>query len=184
MVYETVQLLSGERYEPGLHHIDRTTLIGLGLLTLKGVFSLRRQTDLQAVSFTLVAAGSFVFCFEALYKWSFYRAPFDANHPMPPAEIREFIIQAGIAAAVITGFAVGLFSLRPWTFFWLSWFAVVWVFWQLVGFPQLTGDVFFPKLIPLDLPPAATYLLSRSAKALLLLVYLTFFPALRGEAKR
>jgi len=178
ILYETIQIASSSRYEPGLNNIDRTTLIGLGLLTMTGVFALRAQTDFQAVSFTLVSGVSFIFLYEAIYKWSFYRAPFDQNHPMPPPEVREFAIQAGIAATVLTGFAEGLFTLKKWTFFWLGVFVILWVIWQLAGFPQLTGEVFFPKLIPLDFTHDMTYVLSRGTKAVLFFAYLTFFPPL------
>jgi hypothetical protein len=130
-----------------------------------------------------VNAISFIFIYEALYKWSFYRAPFDQNHPMPPSEVREFVIQVGVAATVLTGFAVGLFSLKKWTFFWLGWFVVLWALWQLAGFPQLTGEIIFPRIIPLDFTRDMTYLLSRGTKAALFLAYLTIFPPLlRNQA--
>jgi hypothetical protein len=125
-----------------------------------------------------VNAISFIFIYEAIYKWSFYRAPFDPNHPMPPSEIREFAIQTAIAATVLTGFADGHFTLKKWTFFWLGLFMILWVFWLFVGFPQLTGEVIFPRIIPLDFTRDMTYLLSRGTKAALLLTYLTFFPRL------
>jgi hypothetical protein len=178
ILYEIIQITSGNRYEARLNNIDRTTLIGLGLLTLVGVFALKDQTDFQAVSFTLVSAVSFIFAYEAIYKWSFYRAPFDPNHPMPPPEVREFVIQAGIAATVLTGFAEGLFTLKKWTYFWLALFVVLWIIWQMAGFPQLAGETFFPKLIPVDFTQAMTYVLSRSTKAVLLFAYLTLFPPL------
>lgn len=181
IVYETMQIAGGNRYEAVLNDIDGTTLIGLGILTLIGVFALSDQTDFQAVSFTLVNALSFIFIYEAVFKWSFYRAPFDQNHPMSPPEVREFVIQVGIAATVLTGFAVGLFTLKKWTFFWLGLFAILWVLWQLVGFPQITGEVIFPKVIPIDFTHNMTYLLNRLTKAVLCLAYLTFFPPLRKK---
>src|SRR5262245_47665156 len=112
ILYEVIQIASGDLYQSALNNMDGTTLVELGILMLLGVFTLRYQTDLQAVSFTLVAGLSFIFIYEAIYKWSFFLAPF--RMAMPPAEFREFVIQCGIAAGILTGFAVGFFSLRKW----------------------------------------------------------------------
>src|SRR5436190_18721196 len=103
IIYEVIQIVSGHLYQGALNGMDGTTLVELGILTLLGVFTLRDQTDLHAVSFTLVAGLSFIFMYEAIYKWSFYLAPFRLH--MPPAEFREFVIQVGIAAAILSGFA-------------------------------------------------------------------------------
>jgi lipoprotein signal peptidase len=98
------------------------------------------------VSFTLVAGLSFIFIYEAIYKWSFYLAPFRMH--MPPAEFREFVIQSGIAATILTGFAVGFFKLKKWTFIWLGLFVILYVFWLLIGLPQITGESFFHRSSP------------------------------------
>lgn len=181
IVYEVIQIANGNLYEKALGGIDGTTLVELGILTLLGVYALRDQTDLQAMSFTLVAGLSFVFLYEAIYKWSFYRAPFDQNRPMPASELREFVIQAGIAATALTGFAEGVFTFKKWTYIWLGFFVILWIFWLLVGYPQLTGEVFFPKVIRIDLTHDMTYLLSRSTKAMIFFAYLTIFPPLRRK---
>jgi hypothetical protein len=181
IVYEAIQIASGNLYQAALNNMDGTTLIELGILTLLGVFTLRDQTDLQAVSFTLVCGLSFIFIYEAIYKWSFYRAPFDPHRPMAPAEFREFVIQIGIAATVLTGFAEQIFTLKKWTFFWLGLFVILWVFWQLVGFPQITGEAIFPKIIPIDFTYEMTYVLNRATKAVTFFAYLTFFPPLRRK---
>jgi len=113
ILHEVIQIASGELYQRSLHFVDGTTLIELGFLALLGLFTLRDQSDLQAVSSILVAGLSFIFIYEAIYKWSFYLTPF--RFPMPPAELREFIIQTGIAATILTGFANNFFSLKKWT---------------------------------------------------------------------
>jgi hypothetical protein len=82
IVYEVIQIASGHLYQEALNSMDGTTLVELGILTLLGIFTLRDQTDLHAVSF--------IFIYETIYKWSFYLAPF--VKPMPPAEIRELVI--------------------------------------------------------------------------------------------
>ena len=177
IIYELIQIASGALYQSALNNMDGTTLVELGILMLLGVFTLRDKTDLQAVSFTLVAGLSFIFIYEAIYKWSFYLAPFRMD--MPPAEFREFVIQCGIAASVLTGFAVGFFQLTKWTFIWLGLFVVLYVFWMLVGFPQVTGGSFSPQVIPVNFTHDITYVVNRSTKLLMFLAYLTLFPSLR-----
>lgn len=167
IVNEAIQIASGNLYQAVLNNMDRTTLVELGILTLVGVFTLRDYTDLQAVSFTLVCGLSFIFVYEAIYKWSFFWVPFDQDRSMPPAEIRGFVIQIGIAATVLTGFAEQIFALKEWTFFWLGLFVILWVFWQLVGIPQITGEVIFPKIIPIDFTYDMTYVLNRATKAVM-----------------
>ena len=177
IVYEVIQIASGNLYQEALNRMDGTTLVELGILALLGVFTLRHLTDLQAVSFTLVAGLSFIFIYEAIYKWSFYLAPF--RMAMPPPEFREFVIQSGIAATILTGFASGFFSLKKWTFIWLGVFIILYVFWILVGFPQITGGSFTPQVIPIDLSYDMNYLLNRATKLAMFLAYLTIFPPLR-----
>jgi hypothetical protein len=177
IIYAIVQIFSGNLYVDALNDMDATTLVALGILIMLGVFSLRDQTDLHAVSFTLVNGLSFIFIYEAIYKWSFYLAPF--IKPMPPAEIREFIIQAGIALTVLTGFAVRDFTLKKWTFIWLGIFVALWIFWLLVGFPQIWRESFFPQVILINFTPAMTYLLNRATKLAMFFAYLTLFPPLR-----
>jgi hypothetical protein len=177
IVYEVVQIATGHLYQETLEYMDGTTLVELGILTILGVYTLREQTDLQAVSFTLVAGLSFIFIYEAIYKWSFYLTPF--RLPMPPPEFREFVIQVGIAATILTGFANGFFTLKKWTFLWLGLFVVLWVFWLLVGFPQVTGEVMFPQVIHINFTHDMTYVLNRGTKAVMYLAYLTLLPPLK-----
>ena len=177
IVYEVTQIATGHLYQQALDKMDGTTLVELGVLMLLGVYALRDKTDLQAVSFTLVACLSFIFIYEAIYKWSFYLTPFWL--PMPPAELREFIIQVGIAATILTGFAIGYFTLKKWTFLWLGLFVVLWVFWLLVGYPQITGEVMFPQVIHINFTREMTYALNRATKAVMYLAYLTVLPPLK-----
>ncbi len=53
---------------------------------------------------------------------------------------------------------------------------LLWVFWLLVGFPQITGESYLPRLIPLALNHDLTYVLNRATKFVLWLAYLTLFP--------
>jgi hypothetical protein len=177
ILYEVIQISSGNLYQEQLNDIDGTTLIMLGIITLWGVSRLRNQTDLHAVSFTLVNALSFIFTYEAIYKWSFYLAPFVM--PMPPPELRAFAIQVGTALTVLTGFAVRDFTIKEWTLVWLGLFVILWVFWLLVGFPQITGESFFPQVIAINFTHDLTYLLNRATKLALFFAYLALFPTLR-----
>ena len=174
ILYEVIQISRGNLYQEQLNDIDGTTLIMLGILMLWGVFTLRHRTDLHAVSFTLVTMLSFVFLYEAIYKWSFYLAPFRMQ--MPPPELRAFAIQAGTALTVLTGFAVRDFTIKKWTLIWLGIFIILWIFWLLVGFPQITGGSFLPQVIQINFTHDMTYLLNRSTKLVLFFAYLTLFP--------
>jgi hypothetical protein len=179
IVYELMQIATGHVYQKALDKMDGTTLVELGILMLLGLLTLRDQTDLQAVSFTFVAGLSFIFIYEAIYKWSFYMVPFRAHIQMPPQEVREFIIQAGIAATILTGFANHYFRLKKWTFVWLGAFVVLYVFWMLVGFPQITNETFYPQVIHVNFTHEMTYAINRGTKFFMYMAYLTLFPPLR-----
>ena len=183
IIYAAIQIFTGNLYVDALDFMDGTTLIELGILTIFGVYTLRNQTDLHAVSFTLVSGLSFIFIYEAIYKWSFYLAPFPFGKPMPPVEVREFIIQSGIALTVLTGFAVRDFSLKKWTLIWLGIFVVLWIFWLLIGYPQITGEIIFSRVMPLDLSRNMNYVLNRGTKFAMYLAYLTLFPSLRKRER-
>jgi hypothetical protein len=178
IVYEVIQISSGNLYQEQLNDIDGTTLIMLGILMLRGVFTLRDRTDLHFVSFALVNLLSLVFAYEAIYKWSFYLVPFVKQ--MPPSELRSFAIQISTALTVLTGFAVRDFTIKKWALIWLGIFVILWVFWLLVGFPQITGESFFPQAIPIDFNHDMTYLLNRASKLVMFFAYLTLFPTLRN----
>lgn len=174
ILFELARLAQGQVYEKSLGGIDRTTLIELALLGLWGIVRLRQRTDLQAISFTLVSGLSFIFGYEALYKWSFYLAPFRLE--MPSAELRLLVIQIGITLAILTGFAVGIFRLTGWTAAWAVLFALMWVVWLAVGFPQITGKVVWPALLPVNFEYWQIYLINRLTKAAWWLGYMSMFP--------
>src|SRR3978361_2071275 len=96
------QVVQGELYIRGLGYPDATTLLMLcGVLTA-GFVALRRGSDLQAVALSWVIAVSCLYAYEAVYKWSFYLAPFGGG--MPPPELRELILQLAVAATLVLGF--------------------------------------------------------------------------------
>ncbi len=172
ILFPLYQRSIGNVYLESLNWVDGTTLIMVGVLLLRGVISLRPDTDLQAVAIALIGALSFVFAYEAIYKLSFFILPWR----MPPPELRDFVIQAAIALTALAGFAFGKFRLSL-----LSWiiagiFATGWVIWLLVGFPQLNtvGTIYAP-IVNVHLTQDRIYLLNRATKIVLCLLFYSFY---------
>ena len=162
----------GNIYLEQLNWVDGTTIIMVGSLLLRGIVSRRLDTDLQAMSIALIGALSFVFAYEAIYKWSFYIFPWR----MPAAELREFVIQVGIALTALVGFAFGQFRVSLLSRVFAGFFVTGWLIWLLVGFPQLgNGKNFYPAFIPVSLTLPMTYALNRATKIALCLVYFFFY---------
>ncbi len=174
IVFEAIQISRGSLYLETLNYIDGSTLIMLGILILWGVIRLRNKTDFQAAIFSFISALSFVFAYEAIFKWSFYLAPFRMQ--MPAAEFRDFVINVGIALTVLAGFADKHFEIQKWTVIWLALFVASWIFWLLIGFPQLTGQIMFAPVIKIGFSHTMTYIINRATKVMLFFVYLTLFP--------
>ncbi len=155
-----------------LNYIDATTLIMVGILLLRGVVFLRADTDLQAVAIALIGALSFVFTFEALFKLAFFTFPWR----MPPPELREFVIQVGIALTALTGFAFGKFRISTASWIFIGLFVLGWIVWLLVGFPQLnTSEIFFTPVINIHLTWDMIYILNRAIKFALCLAFFFFY---------
>ncbi|MGD0709290.1 MAG: hypothetical protein ABSA51_12710 [Anaerolineaceae bacterium] len=168
IAYPLYQLFQGKTYFEPLDYIDGTTLIMLGILFLRCVVVYRNDTDLQAVSLAVVGGLSFIYTFEALYKWSFYISPW----LIPPSELRELVIQIGIALTGLVGFAFGKFKWSTLSKIFTAIFVIGWVFWLAVGFPQIFSDkLFLPALLPVHLSQSMVYLLNRVLKFALFLVF-------------
>jgi hypothetical protein len=167
------QLINGIVYIEKLNWVDGTTIIMVGILLVRGVV-LRWEfdTDLQAVSIALIGALSFIFTYEALYKLSFYAFPWR----MPGAELREFVIQVGIALTALVGFAFDRFNVSKLSKVFTIVFIAIWIIWLLVGFPQLeSGKNFYPVIINVPTTFDMIYLLGRATKVTLCLVYIFLF---------
>jgi hypothetical protein len=165
------RILGNVFLEP-LNFIDATTLMMVGLLLLRGVVKLRSSTDLQAVAIALIGALSFVFTFEAIFKLAFFTFPWR----MPPPELREFVIQVGIALTALAGFAFGKFRLSAPSWICVGLFALGWIVWLLIGFPQLnTGEVFFTPVLNIHFSWDMIYALNRATKFALCLVFYFFY---------
>ncbi len=169
----------GHVYLGALNDLDTFTPVMIGILLLRGIFSLRHDTDLQAVSMSLIGALSFVFIYEAIYKYSFYLLPWR----MPPAELRDFTIQVGITLTALGGFAYGKFRLsRPSKIF-LVLFVLLYAFWMLSGFPQVDhGEHVWPAFIPIAYTWNLIYAVNRGTKVLMFLAYFFFYTRPAGSS--
>jgi len=172
ILYSLYQRISGQMYLEGLNWIDTMTPVMISVLLLRGVFSLRDSTDLQAVSVSLIGALSFIFIYEAIYKISFYAPP----KAIPPEELRDFLIQSGIALTALAGFAFGKFRLSARSLIFLAIFVLGWIFWLLVGFPQVDNPQnYYPAVIDLQLDWNWIYVINRGTKVAMFFAYYFFY---------
>ncbi len=163
--------IEGHMLIGALDNMDTFTPVMISILILRGLYAMRGDTDLQAVSMSMIAALSFIFVYEAIYKISFYIVK-----PIPPTELREFLIQCGIALTAASGFAFGKFRFSKWSRIFAAAFVVLYAFWVLVGYPQvqLGGNTYW-VIIPVHLSWDMAYLVNRGTKALMFLTYLFFY---------
>jgi hypothetical protein len=168
IVFSLALRIMGNWYYEPLNYIDTTTIAMIGVLLLRGLSRLWRDSDAQAASIALIGALSFIFCFEALFKLSFYAFP----RRMAPPELRDFIIQVGIALTALAGFAFQKFRFSRASRIFAVIFVAGWVFWLAVGFPQLpAGGNFYPPLIDMRLSGVMIYAFNRLIKLALCAVY-------------
>jgi hypothetical protein len=179
IVYPLYQRRIGNVYIETFNYVDGTTLIMVGILLLRGIFNLWLDTDLQAVGIALIGALSFVFAYEAIYKLSFFILPWR----MPPSELREFVIQVAIALTALAGFAFGKFRVSPLSWIFAGFFAIGWIVWLLLGFPQLNtvGNIYVP-VVNMYITQDRVYLINRATKiALCLVFYFLYHSHYRAE---
>ncbi len=161
-----------------LNNIDAFTPVMISILMLRGLYAMRTDTDLQAVSISLIGALSFIFIYEAIYKLSFYAPP----RPMPPPELRDFLIQCGIALTAAAGFAFGKFHFSRWSRIFAISFVLLYAFWILVGYPQVnTGANVYWEIIPIHFTWNMIYAVNRGTKVLMFLTYLFFYSVDRSK---
>ena len=162
------ELGSGSLYVARLNYVDATTLAMVALLLLRAVTKLQSASDLATVSIALASSLSFLFSYEAIYKWSFYLLPWR----LPAPELREFLLMVGVGLIILTGFSQQVFKLRRASLILLGLFIAAWLFWLAVGFPQLWDGVNSHHAV-LDLPLAGNmlYVLNRATKFVWFLFY-------------
>jgi hypothetical protein len=164
--------LLGDMYLEQLNWIDTFTPVMIAILLLRAVYTMRDDTDLQAVSMALIGALSFVFIYEAIYKLSFYGLPW----LMPPSELRDFMIQGGTALTALAGFAFGKFKLSRPSMVFLGLFVLLYIFWLLVGFPQVeNGRNALYAVINIPFTWNMIYVVNRGTKVLMFLAYFFFY---------
>jgi len=162
------ELLNGNIYIARLNFVDATTLAMVAFLLLRAVTKLHSASDLETISIALVGSLSFLFSYEAIYKWSFYLLPWK----MPAAELREFLLQVGVGLILLTGFTQQVFKLRRASQIMLGLFIVTWIFWFAVGFPQLwDGKNFYNAVLDLPLSWTMIYVLNRVTKFVWFMFY-------------
>ena len=172
IIYALYGRWGGNIYVARLNYIDGTTLIMVALLLLRAVIKLNDDSDMQTVSIGLISAVSFVFAYEMIYKWSFFFFPWR----MPPEELREFIIQISVSLVVIAGFAQGIFHLRVGSKIALVIFAVGWLIWLAVGFPQLLDGLnFYVPIVKIPFSWGMIYTLNRITKVALFMFYFLIY---------
>jgi hypothetical protein len=160
--------LLGNMYLEQLNWIDTFTPVMIGILLLRALYTMRDDTDLQAVSIALIGALSFIFIYEAIYKISFYGLPW----LMPASEFRDFMIQAGTALTALAGFAFGKFRLSKPSLVFLGLFVLLYAFWLLVGFPQVeNGRNAFYAVINIPFTWKMIYAVNRGTKVLMFFAY-------------
>jgi hypothetical protein len=166
------ELVSGSLYVARLNFVDATTLAMVALLLLRAVTKLHSASDLETVSIALASGLSFLFSYEAIYKWSFYLLPWR----LPAPELREFLLMVGVGLIILTGFSQQVFKLRRANLILLGLFIAAWLFWLAVGFPQLWDGVnSHDAVLDLRLSGNMTYVLNRATKFIWFLFYFCLY---------
>jgi len=162
------ELINGNIYIARLNFVDATTLAMVAFLLLRAVTKLHSASDLVTISIALVSSLSFLFSYEAIYKWSFYILPWK----IPAAELRELLLQIGVGLILLTGFAFEVFKLRRASQIMLGLFIATWLFWLAVGFPQLwDGANIYNAVIDLPMSWTMIYTLNRFTKFVWFMFY-------------
>ncbi|MCH7564915.1 MAG: hypothetical protein IH968_13950 [Gemmatimonadetes bacterium] len=185
-LYAAGLMASGSLYVGVFDGVDATTLLMLGILLARGVVALRYLSDLEAFALTLVAGLSFIFVFEAFYKFLFFGWLVD------PTELRALLLQVATAGTVLTGFARGSFGLSRTVVGFLGLYLLAMLGWLGAGFPQLFDVIQAPPELAaqgFEIPPQivmaepfriGVWLVNRFAKASLFLAFFFVFRT-RGD---
>ena len=166
------RLIGGHMLIGALDNLDAFTPVMISILMLRGLYAMRNDTDLQAASISLIVALSFIFIYEAIYKISFYLPPWTIT----PTDLREFLIQCGIALTVVAGFAFGKLHFSRWSLGFAVAFVLLYSFWMLAGFPQVNtnADAHW-MILPMHWTWDRIYIVNRGTKVLMFLTYLFFY---------
>jgi len=159
---------SGNLYIARLDYVDATTIIMVAVLILRAVTKLHSASDLSTISIALVSSLSFLYSYEAIYKWSFYYYPWR----MPAPELRELVLQIGVGLIILTGFSQQVFKIRRINQIIIGLFVIAWLIWLSVGFPQLwDGMKVHNAIIEIPLNRNMIYMMNRFTKIIWFLNY-------------
>ncbi len=162
------ELVRGNLYLARLNYVDITTLAMVAFLLIRAVTKLHSASDLETISIALVSSLSFIFSYEAIYKWSFYFIPWK----MPAQEIRELLLQVAVGLTLMTGFAQQVFKISRVNQILFGLFIATWLFWLSIGFPQIwDGERIHYAVIDLSLSKNMIYALNRITKVVLFMFY-------------
>ena len=136
------------------------------------LFQLRHLAEAQARAKVSKARGDMAVVCAAL------RAYFADHNCYPPnnPELREFLIQCGIALTAVSGFAFGKYHFSKWSRIFAAAFVLLYAFWMLSGYPQVdTSANVYWVIIPARYTWDMIYVVNRGTKVLMFLTYLFFY---------
>jgi len=168
-VWSIVTVFSGSRYIGALNFVDATTPLMISVLLLRGIYALRAAPDLKIFSITLICALSFVYTFEAVYKFFFF-----GWVPKPP-ELRELLLQIATGLTVLVAFQSRDLRLSGLSKLFLALYALTMLFWWSIGYPQLDSPPHMVQYITLHVSTETVYVINRFAKLFLFVAFFFFY---------
>ena len=174
--WSIVTLFSGSRYIGALNSVDATTPLMISVLLLRGIYALRAEPDLKIFSISLIGALSFIYTFEAIYKFFFF------GWVPKSAELRELLLQIATALTVLVAFQSRALRLSGLSKLFLGLYAVTMLFWWLIGYPQLDSPPHMVQYITLHVSTETVYIINRAAKLFLFVAFFFFYQAERRPA--
>ena len=174
-VYAAQVVWQGETLAPALGYADWLTVIFISLLAARGAYVFRAGPPLKTLALCVTNPLSFIFCFEAIYKYLFMGWQYKS------IELREMLLQFAAAATILLGFHYGDYRLNRRSVVFGLLFGLTMAFWMALGYPQLFMGKVFTPLLPLDVSRDTVYVINRLAKGFLFLAY--FFLYYSGPRK-
>jgi hypothetical protein len=169
--YAVRVLWQGETLAPELGYADWLTVIFISLLVARGAYVFRAGPPLKTLALCVTNPFSFIFCFEAIYKYLFQGWLYKS------IEMREMLLQFAATATILLGFHYGDFRLNRRSVIFGVLFGLTMAFWVAIGYPQLfMGKVFTPWL-PIEVSRDTVYVINRMAKGFLFLAYFFLYYA-------
>lgn len=169
--WSMLTIFSGSRYIGALAGTDATTPLMTAALLFRGIYSLRAAPDLKIFAVSLIVALSFLYTFEAIYKFLFF------GWRWAPGELRELLLQVATSLTVLVAFQSRDLRLGGASKLFAGLFAATMIFWLLIGYPQGDTGYHSAQYIPINPSNEALYAIGRFAKFSLFLAFFSFYPA-------